>query len=524
MDAEHQLLVATDVTANASDRGGLPVLLDQVRERFETQPATVLADAGYCNERDLADLETRGVDGYVAAGREDKGVAGRDLEKHPATGRMVEKLSTPAGRAVYAERKWLSEVPYGWVKHVLGFRRFSLRGLAQSSHRPECDMAIAPRVGGKGMNWLEDLARDLRRAVRGLGRNAGFTATVALILALGIGANTAMFSIVYSILLRPLPYADAGGIVSIGESSGVMGSLSGMFLSNRSMDLLQENANSFEQLAAYQEIRGERDGVTLRGARVSPALFPLLRARPHLGRLFLKEEARSGAPRVALLSHRAWTNHFAANLDIVGTSVDLGSNVHLVIGVLAEGLHFPTPDTEFWLPYVVEPTGASAAGGNTMAPFVAFRAIGRLQPGVSVEQATAEASSILREGGGLSPLLAAAGVGGGPQPTIRRRRRTPPRLPTSKPWASRATCLSGVTRPAACSSGRLARPYLATPARCRVRLCRSWGSATWMPCDSGCAPAARSGLRTAAMVNASWSPTRHWPASSSATSRQSAGR
>ena len=122
VDAEHQLLVAADVTANASDQGRLPVLLDQVRERFDTQPESVLADSGYCNERDLADLETRGVDGYVAAGREDKAVTGRDLKKRPATGRMVEKLSAPAGRAVYAERKWLSEAPYGWVKHVLADR------------------------------------------------------------------------------------------------------------------------------------------------------------------------------------------------------------------------------------------------------------------------------------------------------------------------------------------------------------------------------------------------------------------
>ena len=118
VDAEHQLVVATDVTANASDQGGLPALLDEVEERFDVQPDTVLADAGYCNERDLAELETRGVDGYVATGREDKQVAARDLEKHPATGRMVEKLSTPTGRAVYADRKWLSEAPYGWIKHV----------------------------------------------------------------------------------------------------------------------------------------------------------------------------------------------------------------------------------------------------------------------------------------------------------------------------------------------------------------------------------------------------------------------
>ncbi len=138
MDGEHQLVVATDLTANASDQGGLPALLDEVAETFGEQPETVLADAGYSNERDLADLETRRVDGYVAPGREGKTAATRDLKNHPATSRMMEKLATPAGRAAYAERKWLSEAPNGWIKHVLGFRRFSLRGLAKA--RREWDL------------------------------------------------------------------------------------------------------------------------------------------------------------------------------------------------------------------------------------------------------------------------------------------------------------------------------------------------------------------------------------------------
>ena len=132
VDAEQQLVVATEVTANASDQGELPVLLDAAQETCDAQPETVLADAGYCNERDLADLEQRGVDGYVARGREGKQTETRDPEKYPATNRMAEKLSQPEGRAAYAERKWLSEAPFGWIKHVLGFRRFSLRGLAKA--------------------------------------------------------------------------------------------------------------------------------------------------------------------------------------------------------------------------------------------------------------------------------------------------------------------------------------------------------------------------------------------------------
>ncbi len=260
--------------------------------------------------------------------------------------------------------------------------------------------------------WLDDLWRDLRHAVRGLRRTPAFTAAVMLILALGIGANTAMFSIVNGILLRPLPYPDAGTIVSIGEPSSLLGSLPGMFLSNRSMDLLQENAESFEQLAAYQELRSEWDVGALRGARVSPSMFPLLQVSPHLGRLFLEEEARSGAARVVLLSHRTWTNHFAADPDIVGSSVDLDNDPHLVVGVLAEGFHFPTPDSEFWLPYIIEPPGTSTTdSGIAMTSFVMFRALGRLRPGVSAEQASAEASSTVQEGGGLlTALLSADGI------------------------------------------------------------------------------------------------------------------
>ena len=138
VDGEQQLIVATELTSNASDQGAMMGLLDEVKETFDTQPETVLADAGYCNERDLSELEARGIDGYVAPGREGKRVADKDAKRHPATHRMVEKLATPTGRERYAQRKWLSEAPNGWIKEVLGFRRFSVRGLAKA--RGEWDL------------------------------------------------------------------------------------------------------------------------------------------------------------------------------------------------------------------------------------------------------------------------------------------------------------------------------------------------------------------------------------------------
>lgn len=248
----------------------------------------------------------------------------------------------------------------------------------------------------------------MRHALRGLRRSPGFAATVVLILALGIGANTAIFSIVYGVLLRPLPYPEPGAIVRIGESVGP-GNVSGLRLTNRSMPLLQENAESFEQLAAYQELSAEWSGITLRGASVSPSLLPLLRVRPHLGRLFLEEEAQPGAERVMLLSHSVWTQRFAADPSVVGTTLDFGGDPHLVVGVLAEGFHFPTPDSEFWMPYVIGPVATENAarqpGGVAFVATVRFKVLGRLRPGVSAEQAGTEANSILQGNSNAFPAL-----------------------------------------------------------------------------------------------------------------------
>ena len=202
---------------------------------------------------------------------------------------------------------------------------------------------------------MDTLLQDVRSAVRRLANQRGFTVTALVTLALGIGANTAMFSIVYGLLLRPLPYPDPEGLVRVGES---FGGRQTRMLTNRSFPLL-EDAESFEHLAAYRgsslEWTGPDGAVTLRGAAVSPSLFPLLRAAPHLGRLFTEEEAREGADRVVLLSHRVWTNRFASDPDIVGTPLDLDGDPHTVFGVLAEGFYFPNPDGEFWTPLVVPP-------------------------------------------------------------------------------------------------------------------------------------------------------------------------
>ena len=273
-----------------------------------------------------------------------------------------------------------------------------------------------------GWRWLDDLGRDLRHAARGLRRSPGFAATVVLVLALGIGANVAMFSVVYGMLIRPLPYPDAGAIVRISES---FGGRPGSSISNSSLTPIMEEAESFEQIAAYRpatfEWTGPEGAVTLPAAHMSPAMFPLLRATPHLGRLFTEGEARAGADRVVLLSHAAWTRRFGSDPDIVGSVLDLDGAPHTVVGVLAEGFFFPSPEEEVWTPYVDPGWSFAAETGPDGRPgFSAsmsfITALGRLRPGVSLEQATTEVRTILQRRGFRAFMRAAEGgrTTGGP--------------------------------------------------------------------------------------------------------------
>ena len=278
------------------------------------------------------------------------------------------------------------------------------------------------RSGDKQDGIMDTLLRDIRYAVRQLARQRAFTATAVTTLALGIGANTAMFSIVYGVLLRPLPYPDPEAIVRVGEArpGQVQSSVT---LSNRSAHLLQGEVESFEQIAAYRarsvDWTGPDGVVPLRGATVSPSLFPLLRATPRLGRLFTEEEAQAGAERVVLLSHGAWTNRFAADPDIVGSALDFGGDPYTVVGVLTEGFYFPNPEGEFWIPFVIPPFTPPVpdSSGRITMTIVRFSALGRLGPGVSPEQAATEAGTILQRRDNSS----AAPRAGGNRPPGERR-------------------------------------------------------------------------------------------------------
>ena len=252
---------------------------------------------------------------------------------------------------------------------------------------------------------MEALLRDIRQAVRALAGQRGSTLTALTTLALGIGANVAMFSIVQAVLLRPLPYPDPDAIVRIGEVRELQ-PRSSPFLSNATLPRIEEEAESFEQVAAYiaREVRWSvPDGtVTLDASQVSPSIFPLLRAQLRLGRFFTEDETRPGADGVVLLSYGAWTRRFGSDPDIVGAAVDLDGTPHTVVGVTADGFYFPAPETEIWTPFVVppyvSPTPVAPGEEGTRAVVVFFNALGRLRPGVSPQQAATEVRTILQQG------------------------------------------------------------------------------------------------------------------------------
>ena len=129
VDGDNQVVVATTVTDSASDQGQLIPMVDAVRDAFGETPEQVLADAGYCSEPNLQALKERDIDGYVSLVREGTAVMDPDPDKYPAKARMAKKLASEEGRRRYARRKWMAEAPVGWIKEVMGFRRFSFQGL-----------------------------------------------------------------------------------------------------------------------------------------------------------------------------------------------------------------------------------------------------------------------------------------------------------------------------------------------------------------------------------------------------------
>lgn len=227
---------------------------------------------------------------------------------------------------------------------------------------------------------METLWQDTRYGLRMLGKNPGFTAVAVLTLALGIGANTAMFSLINGILLRPLPFSNPQELVTItGSAAYPKGAFAAMREQVRSMDV-----------ASYYEghefnLTGQGEPVRLTGTLVSAEFFSILGVRPELGRPFYSGEDRAGQDRYVILSHALWQQRFASDPSIIGRSIELEGVNRQVVGVMPADFRFPSSKTQVWVPLHIDPKDTTASWGDDFMPV-----IGRLHRGATIPQASAE--------------------------------------------------------------------------------------------------------------------------------------
>ncbi len=244
---------------------------------------------------------------------------------------------------------------------------------------------------------FDDLRQDLRYTARTLKRDAGFTTFAVLIAGLGIGASATVFSVVNTLLLRPLPFAEPQRLVWIGnrDTSG----MSGQTTQVGHMIDLRERARSLSAVTGYFAFYGVGDNLLsgrgeperLSGVPVSDNFFDVLGVKPELGRTFTKEECAWNGPKVVMLGHGLWQRRFNGDPGIVGSSLTLNDQAHTVVGVLPASFDFGSvfnPGSHFDLYFPFPLSQETNRWGNTMAM------IGRLAPGVSVEQARAEIRTV----------------------------------------------------------------------------------------------------------------------------------
>ena len=243
---------------------------------------------------------------------------------------------------------------------------------------------------------MESLLRDVRYAWVTLRRTPGLALTVLLTLALGVGATTAVFSVVHAVLLEPLPYPDSAQLVRLWEEHpGGQSPAGNRWLSLRTRLAWRAKSLTLEDAGAY----GSNDYLVrqpgfepsrLHGATVSPSVFRLLRVTPAIGRFFVEGEDAAGVPPAVVLSDRVWRDRFAADPAAVGRTLEIDGERRTIVGIAQPDLAFPNPRVLFWIPAAI-PADAEQANRT-----VVFTTLGRLRPGATPEQAEAEGTAAAR--------------------------------------------------------------------------------------------------------------------------------
>ena len=236
---------------------------------------------------------------------------------------------------------------------------------------------------------MKTFLQDLRYAARMLRRSPAFAAIAIGTLALGIGANTAIFSLVRAVLLEPLPFADADRVVNVMEVwKGNRGSVSAGMLAD-----LQRDSRSFDRLAAARysnmnlAVGDEAERVV--AARVTHEFFSVFGVAPALGRVFRPEEDRPGGERVAVLSHRLWTARLGGAPDVLGRPLRLNGEVYTVVGIMPKAFDYARDNEELWIPAALTAEVLANHDNHNLV------VTGLLRPGVTLAEAQAEASAIM---------------------------------------------------------------------------------------------------------------------------------
>jgi len=297
------------------------------------------------------------------------------------------RLVPPARRADW-RREWEAETAYAWRSLRRGGSPSPLALLRLRSRILTC--VIDALWERKETMTMTGLFNDLRFATRSLLRYPAFTAVAVLTLALGIGANTAVFTLVDSVLIRPLPFRDSERLLALGhlgrEGQDQLPISEGLYL------LYQKQASSLESVAMYGptvvNLVAEGEPERVPAQSVTPSFFEVLGVQPAIGRTFTAEEGRPGAEPVAVLSDGIWRSNFGADPAIIGRTVDMNGTAYRVVGIMPEGFGHPNREARIWTPFVVDPV---------RAPLAAFAAqgIARMAPGSTLEGVRAELQGLI---------------------------------------------------------------------------------------------------------------------------------
>jgi putative ABC transport system permease protein len=241
---------------------------------------------------------------------------------------------------------------------------------------------------------VESLTQDVTYALRGFRRSPGFTLIVVVMLALGIGANTAIFSFVDRLLIRQLPYPQSNQLVMLYET---FPSTPRSNVSPANWLDWQRLSTSFEVLAAWNgtsaTLAGDGDPELILGQAVSNEFFPVLGITPHLGRLFTPEDDMPAGPPVMILSDGLWKRRFGGDSAIVGKKIEMDAVVREVIGVMPQGFYFVNPATDYWIPFGLDRNRDWHTSFARTIPSI----LGRLKPGITIGAARSEMRTIARQ-------------------------------------------------------------------------------------------------------------------------------